>query len=97
MATQFLTVYVPPGDYATGIDRYRLYVESTDAGVPDRLALICPCGCDRIVHLWLVGTEGLGPKWRLEGNNETPTVVPEIHDEFCGARYRIEKGLVRWG
>lgn len=99
---QLRTWFIPP--YQTIIvdeslpkqlKRNALYVVQED-GFQEQAAMICPCGCSRILHMNLLTDER--PCWRLTRHADgTATLHPSVwRRKDCGSHFWFRKGRVQW-
>jgi hypothetical protein len=75
--------------------RRRLYVVEED-GFLEQAAMLCPCGCKRVVHLNLLPDER--PCWRLTRHDDgTVTLDPSVwRKKDCGSHFWFRRGYVQW-
>lgn len=80
-------------DFPELMERKTLYVLSED-GDAWAAAMVCPCGCQAILHLNLFADQR--PCWRLNldgGGSLTPSVWRRDH---CGAHFWFRGGRIYW-
>ncbi len=80
-------------DFPEVMERKTLYVLSED-GDTWAAAMICPCGCQAILHLNLFADQH--PCWQLSlegGGSLAPSVWRRDH---CGAHFWFRRGRVYW-
>ena len=67
-----------------------------DDGFDEQVALLCPCGCGRILHMNLLPDER--PCWRVTRNvDRTVTLHPSIwRNKDCGSHFWLRNGRIRW-
>ena len=75
--------------------RRAVYIVRED-GVDERVALLCPCGCGRILQMNLLSDER--PCWRVTRNVDgTVTLNPSIwRKKGCGSHFWLRNGRIRW-
>jgi hypothetical protein len=63
---------------------------------PWRAALLCPCGCESVIHLSLLRNDS--PRWRLAiSENGLPTLHPSVRRiSGCRSHFFLVKGEVIW-
>lgn len=61
-----------PGSFA--------YRRSTPEGAPAGMAFICPCGCGNESWMAFEGSGSPGSQWAFDGNHESPTLHPSVHN-----------------
>jgi Family of unknown function (DUF6527) len=72
-----------------------LYVVQED-GFKEQAAMLCPCGCRRILHMNLIPDER--PCWKLtEHGDGTATLHPSVwRKKDCGSHFWFRRGCVQW-
>jgi hypothetical protein len=77
------------------LGRRILYVLQDD-GYREQAAMICPCGCGRILHMNLIPDER--PCWRLtEHGDGTVSLHPSVwRKKDCGSHFWFRRGRVEW-
>lgn len=72
-----------------------LYVVQDD-GFEEQAAMLCPCGCKRILHMNLIPDER--PCWQLTQHEDgTATLHPSVwRRKDCGTHFWFRHGRVRW-
>ncbi|HER26686.1 MAG TPA: hypothetical protein ENI69_06215 [Rhodospirillales bacterium] len=72
-----------------------LYIVEED-GFQEQAAMICPCGCKRILHMNLIPDER--PCWRLTRHEDgTSTLQPSVwRKKDCGSHFWFRRGRVQW-
>lgn len=75
--------------------RRTLYVVQED-GYQEQAAMICPCGCGRILHMNLLPDER--PCWTLTVHGDgTASLHPSVwRKKDCGSHFWFKNGYVRW-
>jgi hypothetical protein len=75
--------------------RRRLYIIEED-GFLEQAAMLCPCGCKRILHMNLLPDER--PCWKLTRHDDnTVTLHPSVwRKKDCGSHFWFRKGYVHW-
>lgn len=76
------------------LKRRRLYVLGGDS--PWSAAMLCPCGCGKVIHLSLLPTDS--PTWTISFNGAgLPTLAPSIwRTEGCRAHFFLRQGVIVW-
>ena len=77
------------------LGRRVLYVVQED-GYREQAAMICPCGCGRVLHMNLLPDER--PCWRLtEHGDGTASLHPSVwRKKDCGSHFWFRRGRVEW-
>jgi hypothetical protein len=77
------------------LHRRTLYVVQDD-GFLEQAALLCPCGCGRVLQLNLLPDER--PCWRLTQHQDgTATLDPSVwRKKDCRAHFWFRRGRVQW-
>ena len=77
------------------LKRRTLYVVQED-GFEEQAAMICPCGCRRVLHMNLFADER--PCWRLtEHEDGTASLHPSVwRKKDCGSHFWFRHGRVHW-
>jgi hypothetical protein len=72
-----------------------LYVLEDD-GYREQAAMLCPCGCKRILHMNLLPDDR--PCWRLTTHQDgTATLHPSVwRQKDCGSHFWFRNGYVEW-
>ncbi len=72
-----------------------LYVVDDD-GFLEQAAMLCPCGCSRILHMNLLPDER--PFWQLTQHPDgTATLNPSVwRKKDCGSHFWFRQGQVIW-
>ena len=72
-----------------------LYIVRED-GFDEQAAMLCPCGCENILHLNLLADER--PCWRvLENADGKPTLYPSVwRRKDCGSHFWLRNGRILW-
>jgi Family of unknown function (DUF6527) len=75
--------------------RRALYVVQED-GFLEQAALLCPCGCGRVLHMNLLSDER--PCWELiQHKDGTATLRPSVwRKKGCGAHFWFRLGRIQW-
>lgn len=73
----------------------RLYVVVED-GYQEQAAMLCPCGCKRVLHMNLLADER--PCWTLTPHGDgTATLHPSVwRKKDCGSHFWLRRGKVVW-
>ena len=94
--------FVPPyrmmvveGSLPAQLLRRTVYIVRED-GFDEQIALLCPCGCRRILQMNLLPDER--PCWRLIGSRDgAVTLHPSIwRKKDCGSHFWLRNGRIRW-
>lgn len=77
------------------LKRRTLYVVQED-GYREQAAMLCPCGCGRVLHMNLLPDER--PCWTLTMHgNGTATLHPSVwRKKDCGSHFWFRNGRVLW-
>jgi hypothetical protein len=77
------------------LSRRTLYVVQED-GFEEQAAMICPCGCGKILHMNLLTDER--PCWRLTRHEDgTATLHPSVwRKKDCRSHFWFRRGHVQW-
>jgi len=77
------------------LEKRALYIVEED-GFEEQAALLCPCGCGRVLHMNLLTDER--PCWRATRHpNGTASLHPSVwRKKDCGSHFWFRKGRVRW-
>ena len=72
-----------------------LYLVEED-GFKEQAAMLCPCGCGRILHMNLLPDER--PCWTVtEHSDGTATLSPSVwRQKDCGSHFWFRRGRVIW-
>ena len=72
-----------------------LYIVEED-GYEEQAAMLCPCGCGRVLHMNLLTDER--PCWRVTRHRDgTATLHPSVwRKKDCGSHFWFRKGRVQW-
>ncbi|WP_081726036.1 DUF6527 family protein [Mesorhizobium sp. L103C105A0] len=72
-----------------------VYVVEED-GFVEQAAVLCPCGCRRVLHMNLLADER--PCWRLTRHDDgTTTLHPSVwRTTGCGSHFWFRRGRVEW-
>ena len=72
-----------------------LYVVDDD-GFLEQAAMLCPCGCQRTLHMNLLPDER--PCWRLTQHaDDTATLFPSVwRKKDCGSHFWFRRGQIHW-
>lgn len=83
------------GDLPETLEPRTLFIVEDD-GYREQAALLCPCGCGRILHLNLLPDDR--PLWRVtEHPNGTASLHPSVwRKKDCGSHFWFRKGRVHW-
>ncbi len=74
---------------------HTLYVVSDD-GFLEQAAMLCPCGCKRVLHMNLLPDEK--PCWTLTLHKDgTASLFPSVwRKKDCGSHFWFKYGIVHW-
>jgi Family of unknown function (DUF6527) len=77
------------------LGRRTFYVVQED-GYREQAAMICPCGCGRVLHMNLLPDER--PCWRLTQHAYgTASLHPSVwRQKDCGSHFWFRRGRVEW-
>jgi hypothetical protein len=77
------------------LDPRALYVVQED-GFLEQAAMLCPCGCGRVLHMNLLSDER--PCWRLIRHKDgTATLSPSVWSKRdCRSHFWFRRGRVHW-
>jgi len=77
------------------LDRKTLYIVEED-GFQEQAAMLCPCGCKRVLHMNLIPDER--PCWTVaRHDNGTATLHPSVwRKKDCGSHFWFRHGRVIW-
>lgn len=72
-----------------------LYIVQDD-GFLEQAAMLCPCGCSRVLHMNLLPDEH--PHWRLTQHKDgTATLYPSVCRKMdCQSHFWFVRGRVHW-
>ena len=72
-----------------------LYIVQED-GFEEQAAMLCPCGCSRVLQMNLLTDER--PCWRVARHGDgTVTLHPSVwRKKDCGSHFWFRKGRVQW-
>lgn len=72
-----------------------VYIVRED-GFDEQVALLCPCGCGRVLQMNLLPDER--PCWRVTRNADgTVTLHPSVwRRKGCGSHFWLRDGRIRW-
>ena len=72
-----------------------IYIVEED-GFREQAAMLCPCGCRRILHMNLLPDER--PCWKLtEHPNGTASLFPSVwRKKDCGSHFWFRCGRIEW-
>lgn len=90
----YRTVIVEEG--LPGLMRRRtLYIVEED-GYQEQAAMICPCGCGRVLQMNLLPDER--PCWRMTQHDDgTATLYPSVwRKKDCSSHFWFRRGRVEW-
>jgi hypothetical protein len=67
-----------------------------DDGVTEQAAMMCPCGCNNILHMNLLPDER--PCWQVAQHSDgTATLHPSVwRKKDCGSHFWFKRGKVQW-
>lgn len=79
----------------THLSKHVLYIVEED-GYLEQAALLCPCGCGRILHMNLLKDER--PCWQLIiHDDKTASLHPSVWRKTdCRSHFWIKKGKIYW-
>jgi Family of unknown function (DUF6527) len=77
------------------LKRRTLYVVQED-GVEEQAAMLCPCGCRRVLQMNLLRDER--PYWHLTRHeDDTTSLQPSVwRKKDCGSHFWFRRGRVEW-
>lgn len=77
------------------LDDRTLYIIEEDK-FQEQVAMICPCGCKRILHINLIPDDR--PCWRITSHKDgTVTLHPSVwRKKDCGSHFWFRHGRVQW-
>lgn len=77
------------------LEAFTLYVVSDD-GFLEQVAMLCPCGCKRLLHMNLLHDER--PCWTLTLHQDgTASLFPSVwRKKDCGSHFWLKRGIVQW-
>ena len=77
------------------LERRSLYVVSED-GFEEQAAMLCPCGCGRVLHMNLLPDER--PYWKLTRHEDgSASLHPSVwRTKDCGSHFWFKTGRVHW-
>jgi len=77
------------------LGRRTLYIVQED-GFIEQAAMICPCGCGRVLQMNLLPDER--PCWRLTRHKDgTATLYPSVwRKKDCGVHFWFRRGRIQW-
>lgn len=89
-----LTVVVT-GHLPRNLAKNKLYIVEED-GFEEQAAMLCPCGCGRVLHMNLLTDER--PCWKLTRHADgTSTLHPSVwRQKDCRSHFWFRKGRVIW-
>lgn len=72
-----------------------IYVVAED-GFLEQAAMLCPCGCERILHMNLLPDER--PCWKITQHTDgTATLHPSVwRKKDCGSHFWFQRGQIVW-
>lgn len=67
-----------------------------DDGITEQAAMVCPCGCNKTLHMNLLPDER--PCWQVTRHPDgTATLHPSVwRKKECGSHFWFRKGRVQW-
>lgn len=79
----------------TSLKKRILYVVEED-GFQEQAAMICPCGCGKILHMNLLSDER--PCWKVTVHTDgSATLHPSVwRKKDCGSHFWFRNGKVQW-
>ena len=77
------------------LGRRILYIVQED-GFLEQAAMLCPCGCGRVLQMNLLPDER--PCWQLTRHDDgTATLYPSVwRKKDCGAHFWFRRGRIQW-
>jgi hypothetical protein len=77
------------------LERRALYIINED-GLLEQAAMLCPCGCGRVLHMNLLPDDR--PCWHLTQHRDgTATLYPSVwRQRDCGSHFWFRRGRVQW-
>jgi len=83
------------GDLPASLKKRTLYIAQED-GFLEQAAMICPCGCNKTLHMNLLTDER--PCWRVTQHEDgTATLHPSVwRKKDCGSHFWFRRGRVQW-
>jgi hypothetical protein len=77
------------------LKKKRLYVVVED-GFQEQAAMLCPCGCKRVLHMNLMTDER--PCWTVTSHPDgTASLHPSVwRQKDCGSHFWFKRGRVAW-
>ena len=86
---------IAQGDLPETLKRRTLYIVEED-GFEEQAAMLCPCGCGRVLHMNLLTDER--PCWRVTRHDDsTATLHPSVwRKKDCGSHFWIKRGRIEW-
>jgi hypothetical protein len=89
-ATRIVEDYLPKQ-----LQKRTLYIVQED-GLFEQAAMLCPCGCKRILHMNLLPDEH--PCWRVAQHKDgTATLAPSVWRKTdCQSHFWFTRGRIRW-
>jgi len=90
------TVAYEEGDEVTGRPPNRTLVVAREAGTLWQAALVCPCGCGRVLDLMLL--REVRPRWTLTVDGRgRPSLHPSVWaKDGCRSHFWLRQGEVIW-
>jgi hypothetical protein len=87
--------YVVTGCLPKKLKKRTLYIVEED-GFEEQAAMLCPCGCGRILHMNLLPDER--PCWHVTHHrNGTASLHPSVwRKKDCGSHFWFRDGRVQW-
>jgi hypothetical protein len=78
-----------------GLRKRTLYIAEED-GYQEQAAMICPCGCGRVLHMNLLADKL--PCWRVTRHNDgTASLHPSVwRKKECRSHFWLRKGCIQW-
>jgi hypothetical protein len=75
---------------------HRILYIVRDDGYFEQAAMVCPCGCGRVLHMNLLPDER--PCWRFTDHQDgTATLHPSVwRKKDCGSHFWFRRGRVIW-
>jgi hypothetical protein len=89
-ATRIVEDYLPKQ-----LQKQTLYIVQDD-GLFEQAAMLCPCGCKRILHMNLLPDEH--PCWRVTQHKDgTASLSPSVcRKTDCQSHFWFTRGRIRW-
>ncbi len=88
--TEIVQEYLPDA-----LKKKILYVVEED-GYTEQAAMVCPCGCGKVLHLNLIPDDS--PYWVVKiHHNGTASLTPSVWRQIgCKSHFWFKRGRVKW-